>query len=274
MDVISKIFEVSRLHGRLTHSTENNLLLPASHQGCQLIGVLHGIAHVTTDSGQTAALGRGDVCFTRHQASVALTNATDDGQPARVLHGPLGCHSQPGNRLMHALPGLLKLRNESPVTHVLRNAMLQRLLSEIDDSTAGKSAIAGRMLDILILDAFNQIMAEKSLQQRYLAALADRKLSAAIEAMHKEPSEAWGLDKLADIAGLSRTAFAIQFKSTVGIPPLQYLMEWRMTLATERLQRKEETIAAIAHDLGYASESAFYKAFKRVHGDSPRAFIK
>ncbi|MEM9605265.1 MAG: AraC family transcriptional regulator [Pseudomonadota bacterium] len=274
MDVISKIFEVSRLHGSLSLSSEHAVSVEPSDIGCQMIGVLHGIAHVTTDNGQTATLGRGDVCFTRNRATVALSNATDDGQPARVLHGPLSCNSQPGNRLMQALPSLMKLRNESPVTHVLRNAMLQRLLSERDDTGAGKSAIAGRMLDILLLDAFNQIMAEKSLQQRYLAALADRKLSPAIEAMHRAPSEPWGLDKLADIAGLSRTAFAIQFKSTVGIPPLQYLMEWRMTLATERLHRKEETIAAIAHDLGYASESAFYKAFKRVHGDSPRAYIK
>ncbi len=274
MDVISKIFEVSRLHGRLTHTAENTLSIEKSQSGCQLIGVIHGIAHITTDTGQTAALGRGDVCFTRRQATVSLSNATDDGRPARILHGALGCHSQPGNRLMQAMPDLIKLRNESPVTQVMRNAMLQRLLSEMDDNSAGKTAITGRMLDIFLLDAFNQIMAEKSLQQRYLAALADRKLSPAIEAMHNAPSEGWGLDKLADIAGLSRTAFAIQFKSTVGIPPLQYLMEWRMTLATERLQRKEETIAAIAHDLGYASESAFYKAFKRVHGDSPRAYIK
>lgn len=274
MDVISKIFEVSRLHGRLSLSSDRSVPIEATTTGCQLIGVLHGIAHVTTDTGKTATLGRGDVCFTRNTATVALSNATDDGQPARVLHGQIQCNSLPGTRLMQAMPALLKLRNESPVMQVLRNAMLQRLLSENDDHSAGKSAIAGRMIDILVLDAFNQIMAEKSLQQRYLAALADRKLSPAIEAMHRAPSDAWGLDKLADIAGLSRTAFAIQFKSTVGIPPLQYLMEWRMTLATERLHRKEETIAAIAHDLGYASESAFYKAFKRVHGDSPRAYIK
>lgn len=274
MDVISSIFEVSRLNGDLALTSEPSVSVEASNQGCHLLGVLHGIAHVTTDNGQTATLGRGDVCFTRDCATAALTNATDDGRSARVLYGKLECNSHPGNRLMQALPPLLKLRSESPVTQVLRNAILQKLLSEREDTGTGRPAIAGRMLDILILEAFNQVMAEKSLQQRYLAALADRKLSPAIEAMHDAPSEPWGLDKLADIAGLSRTAFAIQFKSTVGIPPLQYLMEWRMTLATERLQRKEETIAAIAHDLGYASESAFYKAFKRVHGDSPRAFIK
>jgi AraC-like DNA-binding protein len=90
--------------------------------------------------------------------------------------------------------------------------------------------------------------------------------------MHEDPAERWTLQKLARIAGMSRSIFAQKFKATVGEPPMEYLLRWRMALASDRLVNSRDSIAVIALSLGYESESAFGKAFKRVMHCSPRHY--
>jgi AraC-like DNA-binding protein len=104
----------------------------------------------------------------------------------------------------------------------------------------------------------------------WLYALTDVRLGKAIGCIHKEPSRKWSVLELARRAGMSRTAFAVRFKQAVGQSPIDYLTEWRMVLARERLTSGAESVAQIAFSLGYESESAFSTAFKRVMGVSPR----
>jgi AraC-like DNA-binding protein len=106
----------------------------------------------------------------------------------------------------------------------------------------------------------------------WLYALADRQMSAAISAMHDDPAHRWTLQALAERAGMSRTSFAVKFKQTVGVSPMDYLVRWRMMLAGDRLTHSSDPLSAIAQDLGYESESAFSTAFKRVMGCSPRQY--
>lgn len=104
----------------------------------------------------------------------------------------------------------------------------------------------------------------------WLFALADRQMAAAISAMHEKPSYRWTLQALAQRAGMSRTAFTLKFKATVGSSVMDYLARWRMLLAADRLENSSDPISVMALSLGYESESAFSTAFKRVMGCSPR----
>jgi AraC-like DNA-binding protein len=88
--------------------------------------------------------------------------------------------------------------------------------------------------------------------------------------MHEVPSTPWTIQTLAERAGISRTAFALKFKAVVGSSVIDYLSRWRMVLASDRLRHTEDSISEIAFSLGYQSESAFSKAFKRIMGSSPR----
>ncbi|AIR66377.1 AraC family transcriptional regulator [Cedecea neteri] len=108
----------------------------------------------------------------------------------------------------------------------------------------------------------------------WLYALADKQLSLALTCMHKEPAFNWTLEKLAERVGMSRSAFAARFKTVTGASAIDYLTRWRMMLACDRLRQSGDSLARIAVALGYESESAFGKAFKRVMGCSPRQYSK
>src|ERR1700734_576426 len=99
-------------------------------------------------------------------------------------------------------------------------------------------------------------------------------MSAAITCMHDNPAHRWTLQKLAERAGMSRSTFALKFKQTVGTSPLEYLTRWRMLLAGDKLVNSRDAVSAIALSLGYESESAFSKAFKRVMDCSPRQYSR
>jgi AraC-like DNA-binding protein len=105
-----------------------------------------------------------------------------------------------------------------------------------------------------------------------MSALTDKQLSSAMNAMHENPAHRWTLQTLAERAGMSRTIFTLRFKKTVGSSPMEYLTRRRMLLAGDRLQNTADAISEIALSLGYESESAFGKAFKRVMGCSPRQY--
>jgi AraC-like DNA-binding protein len=108
----------------------------------------------------------------------------------------------------------------------------------------------------------------------WLFALADRKMSAAITAIHANPGHRWTVDALAREAGMSRSNFAARFTSAVGEPAIEYLTRWPMMLAADRLVYSGKSISIIASDLGYESDSAFSAAFNRVFGCAPRRFAK
>lgn len=90
--------------------------------------------------------------------------------------------------------------------------------------------------------------------------------------MHQAPSQRWTLNTLAQHAGMSRTGFAVRFKELAGVAPLSYLMQWRMSLAKERILNSSDPIGTIAVQVGYESESAFSTAFKRLVGCAPRRY--
>jgi AraC-like DNA-binding protein len=175
--------------------------------------------------------------------------------------------------LLDVLPPIVMLEKESQ-RESLRWAV-ERMLHEMRDPQPGGTLIAQQMAYTLLVEALRLHLADDLRRGKgWLFALADRRMKAALSCIHGEPARAWTLKDLARSAGMSRTAFAQAFKRTVGTSPMDYLTQWRMTLAAKRMQDTGATISSIAPALGYKSESAFSAAFKRRWGASPREHMR
>jgi AraC-like DNA-binding protein/mannose-6-phosphate isomerase-like protein (cupin superfamily) len=170
--------------------------------------------------------------------------------------------------LLEELPPIVHIRSESDRAGL--RWCLERMSQEVREQRPGGSLVKQQLATMLLVHALRRHLEENARGRAgWLFALADPQMNAAITAMHGDPAGDWTLQKLAEHCGMSRSIFAMKFKATVGISPMQYLTRWRMLLAGDRLANSGEGIAGIAQSLGYESESAFSKAFKRVMGYSP-----
>ncbi|GHH41704.1 AraC family transcriptional regulator [Lentzea cavernae] len=145
------------------------------------------------------------------------------------------------------------------------------LVHEMETQKAGRSLVLEHLAQILLVHMLRSHAGSSHEPLGWLASVADDGIGAALRAVHADPRHRWTLEELAGIAMMSRSAFAVNFRSRVGRPPLDYLIEWRMQLARAAL-RREDSLTAIAEAIGYQSESAFSTAFRRVAGMSPREF--
>ncbi len=135
--------------------------------------------------------------------------------------------------------------------------------------------LLGRLLEALLVEALRSTSDALAPGGRGLmAGLADARIGRALSAMHGEASKPWTVATLARQAGMSRSAFAAAFAKMVGLPPMDYLANWRMTLARDALVSSDLPMADIAELAGYQSVSAFSTAFKRVHGCSPTGHMQ
>jgi AraC-like DNA-binding protein len=175
--------------------------------------------------------------------------------------------------LLRALPTIIHLKQEADKT-ALRWSLEQMML-ELREPQPGGFLVAQQLACMILVKALRLYLSQGlSGGVGWLFALADKQMSAAITAMHKDPAHRWTLRSLAERAGMSRTIFALKFKKTVGASPMEYLTHWRMLAAADRLTSSSDSVSAIAHSLGYESESAFCHAFKRVMGCAPRQYCR
>jgi len=188
-----------------------------------------------------------------------------------VVCGFIGCDLRPFNPLIAALPPLLHLSSGGVGAWVL--PVLQQAVSESRSQRSGSAAVLERVSEMVFVDAarrYLEAMPENG--AGWLAALRDRYVGRAIALLHERPAEPWTMEELGRLIGLSRSALHERFAELVGMPPMQYLANWRMQRGAELLRNSEATVAAIALDVGYDSEAAFARAFKRCVGIPPAAW--
>lgn len=175
--------------------------------------------------------------------------------------------------LLASLPPIIHIREEGD--RAALRWLVEHMMRELREARPGRMLIAGHLAHMMLVQAL-RIHLEASAGQGvgWFFALADKRLAAALTALHGDPARRWSLRELAAAAGMSRSVFALRFREAVGETPMDYLTRWRMLLAVERLETTREPIAAIAYGLGYASEGAFSTAFKRVMGCPPRDFAR
>ena len=170
--------------------------------------------------------------------------------------------------LMELMPPLIHARMDQDRTQILQST-LQLLSMETARPNLGSQVVISRLADILFVQAIRAYAATAETDVGWLSALSDPKLSPVFHALHARVDHPWTVESLADIAGMSRSAFAARFKARVGEAPLEYLTRWRMFRAGSHLRRGQLSIGEIAARVGYESEPAFAKAFKRVIGVAP-----
>jgi len=174
-----------------------------------------------------------------------------------------------GNGLLEALPQVLTL--QAAVGDPLRD-VIALLSRELATPEPGQPTVLDRLLDVLLVLAIRSDFRRSPTAPRWYRALADPRLSAALQAIHGDAGRDWSVPELAAISGLSRAAFARTFRDALGQTPMQYLTDWRMALARDQLRTGELGMATIARTIGYSSPYAFAAAFRRHHGEPPGAW--
>ena len=190
----------------------------------------------------------------------------DSGEPAHFVCGFLGCDSRPYNPLLTALPKTIHVSNQ---TSGALGEYFKFALAESKHRMGGECML-GRISELMFVDVVRRYLeTQPADRNNWLSGLRDQYVGRALMALHADPSRDWNLELLATEAALSRSAFAERFTQFVGQPPMQYLANWRMQLATNYLRGGNESVASIANRVGYDSEAAFSRAFKKVLGTPP-----
>ena len=208
------------------------------------------------------------VFLTPGKGGIATWNGGGDFSGVGGFFGLEGKHA---DILLGMLPPIVHIKKETDKL-ALRWSM-ERMMQELREPQPGGYLVAQHLAHMMLVQALRAHLAGgASGGVGWLFALADPRIGPAIHTMHDEPAHPWTLRELAERVGMSRSAFALKFKETVGESPIEYLTRWRMLLAGDRLANSGDPISVIALSLGYESESAFSTAFKRVMGCSPRQY--
>jgi AraC-like DNA-binding protein len=199
---------------------------------------------------------------------VALGNGSDFAHiGGHVLLDPTS-----GRLLADVLPPWIHVPAASPQAAAFR-WLLDQLVEERAAEQPGTQLASAQLAQLLFIQILRaHLKTSDPMPAGWLRALGDARIAPALRLMHGDPGRAWHLDELAKACAMSRTTFAFHFKSIAGLAPLTYLTEWRMRLAERALREEAVPVAVVGQSLGYASESAFSNAFKRVTGNSPRAY--
>ena len=192
------------------------------------------------------------------------------GEVDRLVCGAVLFQHPLAIKLLGILPPYITIDPDAADAASLVNSVAEILKSESQSVSVGAEAVISRLADILVIAAMRQYLSGlDDSQTGWLAALEDNRIGKSLKLIHDQPDRHWSLEELATAVGMSRTSFATQFKKLVGNTPMDYLTEWRMSLAYSSLQLSKDPVLSIALDIGYQSEAAFSRAFKKVIGKSP-----
>jgi AraC-like DNA-binding protein len=204
---------------------------------------------------------------------VPLAMSIDGGGPekTRLVCGFLGCDARPFNPLLATLPRLIHLRATDG------DDMLRRLveLAVIESAQArpGGDCALSRLSELLFVEVVRRYVAQLPPEGvGWFAGLRDENVGRALQKLHQAPAHDWSLEELAKACGLSRSVLAERFAQLVGVPPIQYLAQWRIQLAASLLRSGKSSLAEIAERVGYGSEAALSRAFKRQVGVAPALY--
>lgn len=192
----------------------------------------------------------------------------------RMLGGYFRFERANAQLLVKLLPSVIHIRREEAgATRVRR--IVELIGEEADAQRPGRDLILARLVEVLLVETLRFRSASAGREERgLLAGLSDPPLARALREIHVDVARRWTVEKLARTAGMSRAVFAERFARKVGIPPMLYLLEWRMALAKDLLRRERPPLAELAERVGYQSASAFSTAFARVTGSSPTEFAR
>jgi AraC-like DNA-binding protein len=222
-----------------------------------------------SDLGRTA-INTHDIIQPSADGSLAAIRHGGGGARTRIICGFLGCRLLDHNPLLAALPPLLRLNTREGRAAEWIRVSFEFAADEIEAGRAGSDTVLAKLSELLFVEAVRRHVDTLPPQETgWLAGLRDRYVARTLALIHARLAEPWTVEALAEQAGLSRSALAERFTRLIGEPPMHYLARWRLQVAAQRLSISHEAMAKIAFDVGYESEAAFTRAFKRQFGTPP-----
>jgi AraC-like DNA-binding protein len=188
---------------------------------------------------------------------------------ARLICGFLGCDARPFNPLLATLPRVIHVPRK-PADDGMLDHLIQLALAESNAKRAGGEVVLARLSELLFVEVVRRHVSGLPAENvGWLAGLRDESIGRALGKLHHRPAHPWSLEDLAREVGMSRSVLAERFSHFVGVPPMQYLAQWRMQLAANLLSSSALGLAEIAEQVGYGSETALSRAYKRWVGVAP-----
>jgi AraC-like DNA-binding protein len=236
---------------------------------------------VALEPGDIVVLPRGDAHELWNGKVRALTDASEllpkilngaiasergggKGPVSKFICGYIGCERQAARLFLAGLPPIFKVNISREASGEWIASSIRYLASERASTRAGRSALLAKLAEALFIETLRQYLSQlPSEHTGWLAAARDPAVGRALAAMHREPAQPWTVAELAKRAGVSRTVFAARFSHYLGEAPLAYLARWRMQLGARLLETTRDSVLEVAQKVGYESEAAFNRAFRR-----------
>lgn len=239
-----------------------------------IIAFPQGDAHVL--SSEPGMRGQADVQFyqaaNRQSVPICLSLHGGGSTGATLVCGFLGCDARPFNPLLAALPRVIHLPAAREGAEAARR-VIELALVESTTPRPGSHGVLSRLSEVLVVELVRFLTADLPAEQAgWFAGLKDGAVGLTLGKIHENPAAAWTLARLAKEVGTSRTVLAERFAQLVGMPPMHYIARWRMQLAANLLRTTSAGLAEIADRVGYGSEAALSRAFKRSLGVAPSAY--
>jgi len=232
-----------------------------------------GDAHLmTSQPGLPPASGgaRLDQVLARRPRQIAYGGG---GATTRLVCGYLACDARLAKMLLAGLPRIVRVNVRGSNAGAWLEASVRYALAEARSPRPGGAGVLAKLAEVLFIEVLRLYMNEQGEGRTgWLAGVGDRIVGAALNALHRRPAHAWTLEELASEAATSRSVLAERFQHLVGSSPMQYLTQWRMLLAANLLSGSNAPLARIAEDVGYQTDTAFSRAFRREYGTPPAAW--
>ena len=198
-----------------------------------------------------------------------------DGELTRLICGYLGCEKQLLAPLLVGLPRVVRVHLRDDAYGESLERMVGHAVEQVASGVPGSDVIVARLSEVVFAEALRRYELQLPPQRAgWLAGAADPNVGRALAEMHQRPAHAWTLEGLAEVAGVSRSTLAERFARYLGQGPMAYLADWRLELAAESLRTSSRSVVDIAGDVGYESEAAFNRAFKRRFTLPPARYRK
>jgi AraC-like DNA-binding protein len=233
-----------------------------------LVVLPHGDTHTFADGGPRSFLNGTDTLLrTFGTTDLNLIRYGGGGAPTRFICGYFGCERDADQLFLGGLPAVIKVHLRDDAA----GRWLERSICDLlRDGKPGQRALLSKMAEALFIETLRRYMAGLPAGHVcWLAAARDPVVGPALALLHRDPRHRWSVAELASRAGASRSVIGERFLHLLGTPPLAYLARWRLRLAARLLETTRRTVTQVAGDVGYESDAAFSRAFKREFGTSP-----
>lgn len=249
--------------------------VPITLAAGDFVFVREHIPHTLKDDPKSRAVTVAEVYAQRGGRCGGLVSYGGSGAPTSIVAGGFSFETSLLDPVVACLPEVLHVKGDTTLAAEWLDTTLRFMATEMSVEDPGYGLVASRLADVLFVQALRTYVRESPSEQNgFLRALGDPVLGISFQRMHERPADPWTVESLAKAVSMSRSAFAARFTEVLGVPPLTYLSRWRMHRAAEKLRACSSKVGEIAHSVGYETDGAFVKAFRKHFDETPGAYRK